>query len=301
MKNRSLPRLSRNVVMLTALVATAGCKKSQPTTASATPPAQQAAKPSGGALPAGIDLGKLDEFKRKIFDQVVGREPSACGKGHSLLHSVKNDPECRASVYAVRYVARLADAGLAESDIVEKVEQRFRAPHVPYIDVSAAPSKGSPSARVTIVEFADYECDHCKLAQPVLRTLLAEYPKDVRLYYKHFPLGGHVNSLNAALGAVGAHKQGKFWEFTDKVWENSEHLSPALLESIAKEITGLDFSRWYTDLSTDDVRSQVMRDRTEGRELLFRRTPDIFIIGRRFGDDVDLANLKDWVDEELGR
>jgi protein-disulfide isomerase len=304
MRNRSLSRLSRHVVLLTTLVAAAGCKKSPSTPPTPAPaPAQQAAKQTsiGGAMPAAIDPGKLDAFKRKVFDEVVGREPSACGKGHSLLHSVKNDPECRASYYAVRYVARLADAGLSDSDIVDKLEQRFRTPRVTYIDTSAAPSKGSATPRVTIVEFADYECEHCKLAQPVMRTLLAEYPKDVTLFYKHFPLGGHVNSLNAALGAVGAHKQGKFWEFSDKVWENSEHLSPAVLEGIAKEIHGLDFQRWYADLSTEEVRSQVLRDRTEGRSLEIRRTPAIFINGRRFGDDIDLANLKDWVDEELGR
>ena len=65
--------------------------------------------------PAGIDLGRLDAFKRKVFDLVVNREPSACGKGHSLLHSVRHDSACRASFYAVRYVARLADAGSSEA------------------------------------------------------------------------------------------------------------------------------------------------------------------------------------------
>ena len=128
--------------------------KSPPIAQSAT--ADEGSNPSaeGGALPAGIDLGKLDAFERKVFDQVVSRESSACGKGHSLRHSLEHDRSCRASFYAVRYVARLADSGLSESEIGEKVEQRFRTPRIPHIDLSQAPSKGSPSGRVKIVEFA---------------------------------------------------------------------------------------------------------------------------------------------------
>jgi predicted DsbA family dithiol-disulfide isomerase len=260
------------------------------------------AEPSGGGggpLP-GIDLGKLDEAKRKVFDQVVNKEPSACGKGHSLLHSVEHDAACRASFYAARYVARLADSGFSESEIIEKVDERFRSPRVPYIDTSNSPSLGAPSGRVRIVEFADYECGHCKLAQELMHTILAEYPKDVTLYFKHFPFSSHINALNAAIGAAGAQKQGKFWQFNDKVWENSEHLMPAVLEGIAREI-GLDFSRWYADLSTEDVRGHVLRDRTEGRSLEIHKTPAIFINGRRFTEEPDLAGLRDWIDEELGR
>jgi thiol-disulfide isomerase/thioredoxin len=250
-------------------------------------------------LPAGIDLGKLDAFKRKAFDQVVNREPSACGKGHSLLHSVKHDSTCRASFYAVRYVARLADAGLSESDIVAKLSLRFRAPHVPYIDVSQAPSKGAQSGRVTIVEFADYECPHCKEAQTLIPPLLAKYSSDVTLYFKHFPISSR-NALNAANAAAAAQNQGKFWQFSDKVWENSDNLTPAVLESLAKEL-GLDFPRWYGDVGSEEVRAHVQRDRTEARSLEIHRTPAIFINGRRYTDELDLPSLKDWIDEELGR
>ena len=257
-------------------------------------------KPSAGDPLAGIELGKLNASQRKVFDQVVSHESSVCGKGHSLLHSLKHDGACRGSFYAVRYVARLASSGFSESEIGAKLEQRFRAPRIPSIDVSQAPSKGSPSGRVKIVEFADYQCGHCKEAQEMMHTLLAEYPKDVTVYFKHFPLTGHINSINAALAAVAAQKQGKFWPFNDKIWENSDHLSPAVLEGIARDL-GLDFQRWFAQLSTEDVRGHVLRDRTEGRSLEIQRTPAIFINGRRYPDEPDLADLRDWIEEELGR
>lgn len=301
--------LSRSAILLGLLLLGACSKKAAqlaPTpsgSGSAAPPPAANAVPAttgGDGVAKGIDLGKLDDAKRKVFDEVANRESSACGKGHSLLYSLKNDSSCRASFYAVRYIARLAESGLPASEISEKVEQRFRAPHVPYIDVSQAPSKGSASGKVTLVEFADYECDHCKQAQPVIHALVAEYGKDLTVYFKHFPLGGHVNSVNAAMGAVAAQKQGKFWQFNDKVWENSGQLVPAMLEKIAKEI-GLDFSRFYSDVGTEEVRGHVQRDRTEGRSLEIRRTPAIFINGRRFTDEIDLPSLRDWIDEELGR
>ena len=310
---KSVPVIGVVFVLVIGVFAfTSSCSKkasptqSQSTSAISAPPASPASDKgksppaTGDALPAGINLAKLDDVKRKVFDQVVNRQASACGKGHSLLYSVKHDGACRASFYAVRYIARLADSGASESEVDEKVEQRFRAPHVPYIDVSQAPSRGSLSGRVTVVEFADYECEHCKQAQALMHTLLAEYAKDITLYFKHFPLGGHVNSLNAALGAAAAQNQGKFWQFGDKVWENSEHLTPAVLESIAKEI-GLDFSRWYADVGSEVVRTHVQRDRSEGRSLEIRRTPAIFINGRRYSDELDVGSLKDWIDEELGR
>ncbi len=302
-----LPRGSLSIVTVVAIVGVASaCTKKAPSSPLAKAAAPAVAKPADDkrpsndtAWPAGIDLGKLDDLKRKIFDRIVNRESSACGKGHSLLYSVKHDSSCRASFYAVRYVARLADAGLSESEIGEKLSQRFRAPHVPHIDVSEAPSKGASSGRVTIVEFADYECPHCKELQPVMQSLLAKYPSDVTLYFKHFPISSN-NSLNAALAAAAAQRQGKFWQFSDKIWENSEHLTPAVLEGLAKEM-GLDFSRWYGDVGSEEVRSHVQGDKTEARSLEIHRTPAVFINGRRYTDELDLASLKDWVDEELGR
>jgi protein-disulfide isomerase len=312
MKQQPSRQLSRHVLILGLSIVAGACAKraapTQPSSAGSAPPASppavtdQGGKPAaeGGALPAGIDLAKLDAAKRKLFEQVIGREPSACGKGHSLLHSVTHDSSCRASFYAVRYVARLAEAGSSELEIGEKLQQRFHTPRVSYIDLSQAPSQGSPSGRVKIVEFADYECTHCKEAQALTHQLLADYPKDLTVYFKHYPLGGHINSYNAAMGAVAAQNQGKFWQFSDKVWENSDHLTPAVLEGIAKDL-GLDFPRWIGEVGSEEVRGRVQRDRAEGRGLEIRRTPGIFLNGRRYTDEIDLPSLKDWIDEELGR
>jgi 2-hydroxychromene-2-carboxylate isomerase len=290
-------------LLMVAMGCTKGSSPKRPTPASSTPAAAKPSTPDrppqGDSSLAGIELGKLDPAERKVFDQVVAREASACGKGHSLLHSVTQDRACRRSFYAARYVARLADVGASEAEIGEKLAQRFREPPVEYIDVSRAPSKGAASASVKVVEFADYQCAHCQEAQALMGPLLAKYPKDVILYFKHFPLTSH-NALNAAMAAAAAQKQGKFWPFAEQVWQRWDRLTPAVLEEIAKGMD-LDFPRWYGDVGSEEVRALVTADKQEARALSIRRTPAFFINGRRFTDEIELANLSDWIDEELGR
>jgi protein-disulfide isomerase len=267
---------------------------------SGTTPKAGATATEDNTPPPGVDLGKLDEFERKVFFRIVAHEPSACGKGQSLLHSAKHDGGCRASFYAVRYVAHLVDSGFTDSEIAEKLEKRFRTPRQTAIDVSAAPSKGAASGRVSVVEFVDYECPHCKHAQGLLKQLVEEYPSDVKVYFKHFPLSSHTYSRLAAEAAVAAAKQGKFWPYNDKIWANSDNLTPAILEKAAKEV-GLDLARWRKDKDSEAAKGRVQADRTEGGELDINATPTIYINGRKYDDPLDIASLKDWVDEELGR
>jgi protein-disulfide isomerase len=271
---------------------------------SSTPAAQPTAAPAAPAEdntpPPGIDLSPLDEFERKVFFRVLNKEPSACGKAHSLMFSLKNDQGCRKSVYAARYVVKLVDSGFTDSEVAEKLQKRFRGGPLRTIDVAEAPMKGSPAARVTLIEFVDYECPHCKRAQPVIRQTLDEFKSEVRVYFKHYPLPSHPNARLAAEAAVAAQKQGKFWPYNDGVWAHAEELSPAMLEKIAKDV-GLDVEKWRKDLDSEDVRQRVQKDRSEGEGLSISSTPTLYVNGRKYSDPVDTDSLKDWVNEELGR
>ena len=308
------------------MVAVVGCAKSPPEAHSApaasAPPALARAdsdKPSGPAAesarsgvttgsseggddtpPPGVDVSKLDELARKIFFRVVNSEPSICGKGQSLLASAKKDASCRRSANAVRYVAHLADQGYTQTEISEAIEKRYRTTDAKPIDVADAPMEGSPNARVTLVEFADYECPHCKRFQPVLRQVLDEFKGDVRLYFKHYPLPQHTNARLAAEAAVAAQKQGKFWPFQEKLWENQDTLSPAEMEKFAKEV-GLDVSKFRADVDDPRTKARVQKDRTEGSALGLSSTPTLFINGREYTDAKDTESLREWLKEEIGR
>jgi protein-disulfide isomerase len=253
-----------------------------------------------GVPPNGVDVSRLDETARKVFFRVVNGEASVCGKGESLLASAKKDASCRRSLNAVKYVAHLADQGYTQSEIVESLDKRYRNTEVRTIDVSEAPMEGSPGARVSLVEFADYECPHCKRFQPVLRQVLDEFKGDVRLYFKHYPLPQHANARLAAEAAVAAQKQGKFWQFQDKLWENQDGLSPSEMEKFGKEV-GLNVTKFRSDLDDPKTKARVQKDRVDGATLGLSSTPTLYINGREYTDAKDTESLREWIKEELAR
>lgn len=262
--------------------------------------AGKAAAGSDDTPPPGVDVSKLDEMAKRIFFRVVNSESSVCGKAESLLKSAKTDASCRRSINAVRYVAKLADQGYTQSEIAEALEKRYRNAERKKIDVSEAPMEGSPSARITLVEFADYECPHCKRFQPVLRQILDEFKGDVKLYFKHYPLPQHTNARLAAEAAVAAQKQGKFWPYQEKLWESQDTLSPAEIEKLAKEI-GLDPVKFQADRDDAKTKARVQKDRADGGTLGLASTPTLYINGREYTDAKDTESLREWIKEELGK
>jgi protein-disulfide isomerase len=288
--------------VLVGAIALTACAKTPPEAQSAPAATPTGAAPKGGAQdttpPPGIDVSKLDDFQKKVFFRIVNSEASVCGQAQSLIASAKKD--CRRSFNAMRYVAKLVVQGYTDSEVSEAVGKRYRSAEPKKIDVSEAPMKGSASAKITLVEFADYECPHCKRLQPVLRQIVDEFHNDVKVYYKHYPLAQHTNARLAAEAAVAANKQGKFWPFQDKLWDKQDELSPAEIEKIAKA-TGLDMARFRADLESTAVKDRVQKDRMDGAALGLQATPTLYIDGREYTDPKDTESLREWIKEELGR
>jgi protein-disulfide isomerase len=293
------------------LVSLTACAKSPPEAQSASTtakdgtgtvvPTAMAAPAAGGddnTPPAGIDLSKLDEFQKKVFYRVVNKESSICGQAHSLLQSAKKDPSCRRSMNAVRYVVRLVEQGYTDSEVGEALAKRYRSSVPKAIDVAEAPVKGNVSAKVSLVEFADYECPHCKRLQSVLKQVMDEFRGEVKLYFKHYPLPQHTNARLAAEAAVAAQKQGKFWQFEEKLWANQENLTPSELEKFAKEV-GLDVAKFRQDLEAPATKARVQKDRVDGGTLGLSSTPTLYINGREYTDPRDADSLREWIKEDL--
>ena len=140
---------------------------------------------------------------------------------------------------------------------------------------------GPRNARVTVVEFSDFQCPPCGDSRALLSRVLQTYPKDVKLVYKVFPLSSiHQYALGAARAAIAAGKQGKFWEMHDLMYDNQTELAPDKLVQYAKTI-GLDVERWQRDLASPEVQQQVAREMGEGRAADVDATPTIFVNGKR--------------------
>ena len=141
--------------------------------------------------------------------------------------------------------------------------------------------RGSASALVTLVEYADFECLHCGRALPSLNALLKEFAGTLRIVFRHFPLEWeHPNAWLAALAAEAAARQGRFWEMHDELYRHQLMLHRDALPAHAASI-GLDIGRFAEDLDDPIVIERVQRDVESGRRNHVRGTPTVFLDGVR--------------------
>jgi len=109
--------------------------------------------------------------------------------------------------------------------------------------------------------------------------VLEKYPNDVKLVVKHFPLQMHGYARKAAIAALAAGKQGKFWEIHEKLFANQKDLSDAKVEAIAGEL-GLNMERFNQDLKDPGIGSLIDRDMNNGHQANVQGTPTIFVNGK---------------------
>jgi len=114
----------------------------------------------------------------------------------------------------------------------------------------------------------------------LVEQILEAYPKDVRFVYKNYPLPFHKQAMPAALAAVAAGKQGKFFEMHDKIFENYRTLNDDYYAKAAAEI-GLDVEKFKADLAAADTKALIDAEMEEARAAGVRGTPTIFINGKK--------------------
>ena len=149
--------------------------------------------------------------------------------------------------------------------------------------------RGPSNARVTLVEYADFECPYCGTASAVLRRLQQALGDELRVVFRHFPVS-HLqpNAVAASEMAEAAACQGKFWAMHDALFRNQDRLSRGELGSIAAD-AGLDLPRLRHDASSDRVQKRVVRDMLGGRASGVELAPAFFLDGRLYGGLWDYA------------
>jgi protein-disulfide isomerase len=166
------------------------------------------------------------------------------------------------------------------------------------IPVKDDPSRGPESAKVTIVAFSDFQCPYCAMAAPKAVALAAQYPQDVKLVFKQFPLDFHSNAYDAAEASLAAHAQGKFWQLHDKMFANFRQLTRENILRWAEEV-GLNMGTFKADLDSGKYRSMIDREVNEGTGAGVMGTPTFFINGKRYNGPFELEALKRIIDAEL--
>lgn len=164
-----------------------------------------------------------------------------------------------------------------------------------------SPARGAKDALVTIVEFADFECEYCKRAQPTLSALLVRYPQTLRVVWKNFPLEQHARAKPAAALAMEVYEQRgerQFWQVHDVLFKAAPDLSEAALLDIARgaAVSADDAQR---TLRHADRAAAVLRDVALGEKLSVTGTPTFFVNGRRIAGARPPREFRALVDEEL--
>jgi protein-disulfide isomerase len=158
------------------------------------------------------------------------------------------------------------------------------------------PVGGNPKGDVTVVEFFDYQCGYCKMAEADAEKLLKE-DKNVKFIYKDFPILGPASS-QAAKVAMAAAMQGtpKYIKLHDALMAQKEHLNEDMVYKAAKE-AGLDVEKLKKDMASDKVAKEVQANLDLGSEVGVRGTP-MFIIGENvYPGAMQYDQLKKAVDD----
>ncbi len=175
------------------------------------------------------------------------------------------------------------------------------APETELAPAGAHTRGATESAQFTIVEFSDFQCPACKQTVPYVDALVNQYPDQVRLVYRHFPLSGHPNSDDAARAAEAAAVQDKFWPMHDVLFAKQDQWSGlkdprSYFIDLAKEM-GLDEAQFVADLDGQAVRDVVERDRRWAETNHLPGTPSFFLNGKK----LDFADVRDQIQTALGK
>jgi protein-disulfide isomerase len=173
-------------------------------------------------------------------------------------------------------------------------------PVEPRVEVGADGNEifGNPNAKVSIIEFADYQCPFCARMVPTLKEVIKKYDGKVNWVYRDFPLDFHPEATPAAIAANCSGQQGKYYEMHNRLFEELRNLGPDLYPKLAGEL-GLEMAKFNECLKDPAQREEVMRDQSVGAAIGVNGTPAYFINGRRISGGVDIAELSRIIEEEL--
>jgi protein-disulfide isomerase len=232
---------------------------------------------------------KCDELQTKLCKD-IGEKTATC---EMVMTQTKTFPPERCEMMLEHYAEVVADLKKQESK-----NQPLAADAVAKLAAGDAPSFGPADAKVTIVEFSDFQCPFCSRAAEAAHKIKEKYGTKVRFVFRQFPLSFHQNAQVAAEASLAANAQGKFWELHDKMFENQQGLEREKLEGYAKEL-GLDVAKFKKALDDKTFAATVQSDMKLGEEVSVDGTPTMFLNGARIANPTDFDAISKQIDAAL--
>jgi protein-disulfide isomerase len=231
-----------------------------------------------------------------------------CGCKMTVAQCRIEDPPCGHSRTLAAMAVAAARQGKSTAEILKVLEasnlakaarDRNRILLDPVeIPIAGAPVRGPADAKVTLVEFSDFQCPYCAAAAGKLEALQQAYPRDVRLVFKQFPLEIHSMAAFAAAAALAAHAQGKFWPLHDKMYAEFQHLSRAKILEWGQEL-GLDSARFKAGMEAATTHAVIQRDMDDGLRAGVQGTPTVFVNGKKYQGSLDFEAFRPVIEAEL--
>jgi protein-disulfide isomerase len=175
------------------------------------------------------------------------------------------------------------------------------------INTKDKPVKGAKDAKVTIVEFSDFQCPYCARAHETMSgQVMKEYDGKVKLVYKFFPLGFHPWAEPAAIAAACAYQQDPdaFWKLYDYFFTNQQQLNPQNVKDKATEQlqgTKVKMDKWNDCFDNKKTLDYIKADQADGAAVGVTGTPAFLINGRKISGAQPFQNFKAVIDDELQR
>lgn len=251
-----------------------------------------------------ISLDGLSPVQKRAVLKITREQDCSCLCGMKVAECVNRDPNCG---YAKALVA-IAIKGVQEGKSLVEISKLMDASpkaHRPKlledavtIPVGGSPTRGPDDARITLVEFSDFECPYCSIAVGEVNTIMTAYPKDIKLIYKQFPLSMHPHAPMAAAASLAANEQGKFWQMHDALFKNFRKLSRENILALAKGI-GLDMDKFTADLDSPKYQEVIKKDLADGETAGVYGTPSFFVNGKHYNGPMSLDAIKPILDAEL--
>jgi protein-disulfide isomerase len=264
--------------------------------------AQQTDWKTSDALP-GVDFSGLTKPQKDAVLAVIRTEPCACGCAMKVAECRTKDPACGFSRRLAAFAIRDAASGKAQAAIRADLDKYAKEPppvlEPPIkINITGAPFKGPADAKVTIVEFSDFQCPYCAKAAIEAAQVAQQFPNDVKLVFKQFPLDDHAQAELAAEASLAAHAQGKFWLLHDRMYSNFRQIDRARIDLWAKEV-GLDMNRFRTEIDGHKYAAEVRNEEQQGEVAGVEGTPTFYINGQKFNGVFEVKAIAPIVADEL--
>jgi protein-disulfide isomerase len=159
-------------------------------------------------------------------------------------------------------------------------------------------SFGAKNAKVTVVEFSDFECPYCTRAADAVTEIKKKYGDKVRVVFRHFPLSFHKNAHLASQASLFANSKGKFWEFHDLLFKNQKAMGRDSLVTYAKQL-GLNVNAFNKALTGGTYKAAVDADIELGKSVAVQGTPTMFVNGARVQNPTDINMISKDIDAAL--